>query len=185
MRTLIFNGSPRKNGDTVALLNVLKSEIPGEIRQVDAYFCNISPCSDCRWCVQKETCAIKDGMQEVYDYLENCNNVIIASPIYFSCLTGPLLSLGSRLQRYYAVKRFQGKNLFSTKKLGAVILCGGGDGSYQTALSTARCLLRESGCEYIGMAAALNTDTLRADNDVAAKTEVRKLAKRLRSGWED
>ena len=43
MKTLILNGSPRKNGDTVSLIEKIVERIVGEYRILDAYRCNISP----------------------------------------------------------------------------------------------------------------------------------------------
>ena len=50
MKTLIFNGSPRKNGGTATLIHEFKKNLPGEINVVSAYQTNISPCVDCRYC---------------------------------------------------------------------------------------------------------------------------------------
>lgn len=47
MKTLIFNGSPRKNGDTVGLINEFIKELDGEYKIVNAYYCDIKPCIDC------------------------------------------------------------------------------------------------------------------------------------------
>lgn len=83
IKTLILNGSPRKNGDTAFLIQQLTDQLHGEIKIVNAYTANISPYIDYRKCREKFGCAIKDEMQEVYQYLEICDNVIFASPIYF------------------------------------------------------------------------------------------------------
>ena len=90
MKTLILNGSPRVHGDTVSLINELTKSLDGEYRIVDAYRSNISPCLDCRFCWENSGCAIKDEMQEIYSYIEDCDNIVIASPIYFSELTGKM-----------------------------------------------------------------------------------------------
>ena len=37
MKTLILNGSPRKNGDTISLVNLIIPEIIGDYRIVNAY----------------------------------------------------------------------------------------------------------------------------------------------------
>ena len=95
MKTLIFNGSPRPKGDTAGLLSLLKEDLAGEYRQVDAYRADISPCVDCRSCWTRKGCAIQDEMQEVYAYIQACDNILIASPIYFSELTGRLLDVGN------------------------------------------------------------------------------------------
>jgi len=115
MKTLIWNGSPRKNGDTVSLLEQTVNKI------VNAYFCKVSPCMDCRFCWSKAGCSIKDEMQEVYAYIQECDNILLASPIYFSELTGKLLDLGSRLQTYYSTRFFRKEEPVSKSKKGAVI----------------------------------------------------------------
>ena len=101
MKTLIFNGSPRKNGDTVSLINTLKNELSGEINRIDKYYSDIQPCIDCRYCWTHSGCAIKDEMQRVFSLIDETDNIVIASPIYFSELSGSLLSVLSRLQYLY------------------------------------------------------------------------------------
>ena len=126
MKTLIFNGSPRKNGDTMEMIKKLTENLDGEIKIVNAYNSDISPCIDCRYCWKRNGCAIKDGMQEIYDYIQDCDNVVIASPIYFAELSGMLLALGSRLQTYVSAKYMRKETPIAKPKKGAVILAGGG-----------------------------------------------------------
>ena len=83
MKTLIINGSPRVSGDTVSLINRLSENLSGEYRIINTYTCNISPCVDCRYCKTHAGCAIRDDMQEVYKYIEECDNIVIASTVYF------------------------------------------------------------------------------------------------------
>lgn len=149
MKTLIFNGSPRRNGDTVSLIHYVTSNLNGEFRIVNAYFDHISPCVDCRYCWKANDCAIDDEMSQVYAYLEECDNIIIASPIYFSELTGKLLDIASRLQKYYCAKHFRKESLIQKAKKGVVILVGGGDGSSEKAYDTARTILRLMNCSVI------------------------------------
>ena len=108
MKTLIFNGSPRKNGDTSQLLQKFCAGLDGEYRIVRAYDGAIKPCVDCRYCWEHPGCAIKDGMTEIYDWIADCDNVVIASPVYFSELTGPLLSVLSRVQTLFCGRFFRG-----------------------------------------------------------------------------
>ena len=83
MKTLIFSGSPRKNGETAFMIEELKKAMGGEFKEVNAYRADIRPCVDCRWCFEHEGCAIKDEMQEVYDYIQECDHIVLASPVYF------------------------------------------------------------------------------------------------------
>ena len=50
--------------------------------------------------------------------IEESDNILIASPIYFGQLTGPLISLGSRLQAYYCAEAFQNRPLLKRIKKG-------------------------------------------------------------------
>lgn len=149
MKTLILNGSPRINGDTTSLVEKVTEKIVGEYRIVDAYRCNISPCIDCRFCYQNQGCAINDEMQEIYEYIQDCDNILIASPIYFSELTGKLLDVGSRLQTYWCAKYFRNEETVMKPKKGAVILVGGGDGSINKPYDTACILLHHMNCYNI------------------------------------
>ena len=146
---------------------------------VDAYNASINPCIDCRYCWKKDGCAQMDDMQEIYDYIEDCDNVVIASPIYFSELSGELLSVGSRLQMYFAAEYFRKNTIITKKKYGAVILCGGGDGSPVKAEDTALCLLRHMKTVSVGHVYSLQTNTLSELGDESALIEIRELAAKL------
>lgn len=149
MKTLIINGSPRVNGDTASLLDIIRKNIAGECRVLNAYGSNISPCVDCRYCWEKEGCAIQDEMQEIYDYIQECDNILIASPIYFSELTGRVLDVGSRLQTYFCAEYFRGEKPILKPKKGAVLLVGGGDGHMEKAYETACVLLHHMNCHDV------------------------------------
>ncbi len=136
MKTLILNGSPRRNGDSVSLINKLTEKLNGEYKIVNAYCSDISACVDCRYCWSNNGCSINDEMTEIYDYIVGCDNVAIASPIYFSQPTGKLLDVCSRFQTYFAAKHFRNQVLSIKPKKGAVILVGGGDGNPENAYKT-------------------------------------------------
>ena len=166
MKTLILNGSPRENGDTVSLIREVTKKLPGDYKLVDAYRCGISPCIDCRYCWDHSGCAVKDEMQEVYEYIQECDNILIASPVYFSELTGRLLDLGSRLQTYYCASSFRKEEPIPKEKKGAVILVGGGDGCMDKAYGTACTLLHHMNCHAIHkLVYSHNTNEIPAIND--------------------
>ena len=169
MKTLILNGSPRKNGDTVSLIKKVIDGLVGEFKVINAYSCNISPCIDCRFCQGNSGCSIRDEMQAVYEYIQECDNIIIASPIYFSELTGKLLDVGSRLQTYFCARFFRKEMPIQKPKRGAVILVGGGDGHMNKAYETACTLLHHMNCHNIHtLVSAHNTDNLPAIEDKKA-----------------
>lgn len=183
MLTLILNGSPRAQGDTAHLIAALREELAGEVEEISAYRARISPCVDCRWCWSHGSCALRDDMQRVYDLLARADNVVIASPVYFSELTGRTLDIASRLQVYYAGKRFAGiAPPLRRPKRGAVLLTGGGDGSPARALESARMLLRHMGvanADAAPCAASLHTDDVPAREDAAALAAARDIGRML------
>lgn len=133
----------------MSLIDVIRENIKGEYKLVNAYRCDISPCVDCRYCWENTGCAIQDEMQEIYDYIQECDNIILASPIYFSELTGKLLDVASRLQTYFSAKILRKEIHIAKPKKGAIILvCGGGAGT-DKACDTAEMLLHLMNCSEI------------------------------------
>jgi hypothetical protein len=179
MKTLILNSSPRLNGDVAALLNVLRDNLNGEIVEISAYRDNIMPCIDCRKCQTTPGCAFRDDMDIVVS--NEFDNVIVASPVYYGLLAGPLVSLASRFQFYRSAKVVLNAPIEVTPKLGAVILAAGGSkGNADGALPLARVILRMCGAklstENIIMSA--HTDISPAKDDTAAADKIRELAER-------
>lgn len=169
MKTLIINGSPRKGGETVSLINKLTEQLNGEYKILNACYTSISPCVDCRYCWSNDSCAINDEMAEIYDYIETCDNVVIASPIYFSQPTGKLLDVCSRFQTYFSEKHFRNQTPIINSKKGAVILVGGGDGNPQKAYDTLSGILRHINVTDIyKLVGSFNTNELPATEDVQA-----------------
>ena len=180
MKTLIFNGSPRVHGDTVSLINRLTKSLEGEYRVVDVYRSNISPCIDCRYCWENSGCVIKDEMQDIYSYIEECDNIVIASPLYFSELTGKMLDLGSRLQTFFCGRFFRKEEISITPKKGAVIIVGGGDGRAEKAYETACTLMHHMNCHNIDeMVCSFNTNVVPAIQDEKVIEGIDRIAKFL------
>lgn len=168
MKTIIFSGSPRENGDTAYLINVLTENLTGEYMIVDCYRDDISPCVDCRACRERSGCVINDGMQKIYDYIRDCDNVVIATPIYFSQPTGKLLDVWSRFQTYFSASHFRHECNALKPKRGVVILVGGGSGGAQSAMETATALLRSVNSLENTLIGSLNTDVISARDDIKA-----------------
>lgn len=180
MQTLIINGSPHKKGDTYALITELSNNLHGEIKIIKTYFCDIKPCNDCRYCWSHPACAIKDEMTSIFQYINQADNIVIASPIYFSELTGSLLQFASRLQYLWVSKNKRREAVLSEKPHnGIILLSGGGDGSADKALSTAKTLLKLMGAEFSGSVISHNTDAVPAVNDEKAKEEIKQIAAML------
>ena len=185
MKTLIFNGSPRENGGTSTLIRELENSLAGEINVINSYKAKVSPCVDCRYCWENDKCCLDDEMQNIYRLIDESDNIIIASPIYFEELTGSLLSLMSRLQYYWIARKFRNTEMLSQKKRnGALILVDGGGCSVGNAMTMGKCLLRKMKSDFIGSVYFSGTENTPKNDTVVPQsilTEIKHLSMKLMS----
>lgn len=184
MSTLILNGSINKNGDTEALLEVARETLTGEVIEISAFHDRIKPCLGCKPC-NGLRCIIKDKLSPILDLetgiANEINNVLIASPIRISGLTGSLMSLAERFQLWYIMEEFLKVEKQLTVKQGGLILVGGGYGTEKRAISQATYILNQMKTTLLekDIITSLNTDELPANEDKPAIENVRKLALRM------
>lgn len=183
MNTLVLNGSPHKNGDSMTLLKELKKHLIGDVDLFSSYDGSISPCDDCRHCWKKDTCRISDNMQELYAKINDYDNVIIVSPLYFSELSGSLLNMCSRFQYFWTARHFRKIELITTRKKGVLIIVGAGDGDTISAERSADILFNHLKTDCIGTVFSLETAVTPARKDKQALTQAKKLAESLNSHY--
>lgn len=177
MNTLILNGSPHPEGETMLLVRALTDRLRGKSHLIHCYTAHIAPCTDCRACRVQDSCVLADDMQAVYALYEQCDNLILASPVYYASLTGRLLDAVSRFQRYDAARRFRHAAIPVKPKRAAVILTCGGSGGAGTAFTAAEIILKELGAtEIFPLICSAHTDTVPAADDSAALHLVREAA---------
>jgi len=100
MKVLMINGSPRKNGNTsLALAQMAKifdaEGIDTETVQVGNE--DIRGCIACHYCDEHGRCAFDDLVNETAAKFEECDGLIIASPVYYGSANGTLISFLDRL----------------------------------------------------------------------------------------
>ena len=81
--------------------------------------------------------------------MDEADNVVVASPIYFGNLTGSLLNWASRLQYFWASRNIRKVQPISTKyRKGVVILIvNGGKGHIDPAVFAGKDLLKQTWAE--------------------------------------
>lgn len=130
MKILVFNGSPRPNGNTAAMVKAFAegAEKNGhDITVVAVCSKNIAGCLACEYCHTKGNgrCIRQDDMQEIYPVLDEAEMIVLASPVYYHSFTG---QLQCAVNRIYALDK--PKHL----KKAALILSSGSDGVFGGAI---------------------------------------------------
>ena len=100
MKVLLINGSPRANGNTALALeemaNVFTQEgIETEIVHVGNK--DIRGCLACTSCYKDGTCVVNDIVNECAAKFEECDGMVVASPVYYASANGTLISFLDRL----------------------------------------------------------------------------------------
>jgi len=176
MKTLIINGSAQKDGDTLFLINCFLKDATGEVVFFNCFFENYGACIACKKC-GGGVCKKSDDMQKLYKKLETCDNVIIASPVYFGNLTPPLLSVLSRLQCYYK-NNYKTQPKIGKEKKGILILTAGNN-KIMYAKKYAGLMFKILNAKIIGTIDSLATDTTPANSDKIAKAKAHKFSKEI------
>jgi len=132
MKFSVLMGSPRKNGNTSALLTPFIEELEKEGEEVECvwlYDMNIEPCIACRNCQKDWTsfaCIHQDQMQGIFDMVLNSDFIVFATPIYSFYCTAPMKAVLDRLvygmNKYYGDEK--GPSLWAGKKCAILATCG-------------------------------------------------------------
>ena len=132
MKVLVLMGSPRKGGNTAALLAPFCEELRSagaETETVWLYDRDIRPCLACRRFQEDWTafgCGQQDDVQELFDKVLESDCVVLATPIYAWYCTPPMKALLDRL--VYGMNKFygaeKGPSLWAGKAVALLTTCG-------------------------------------------------------------
>lgn len=126
MKIIAICGSSRR-GNTEYTLNKMLTKADHMGHQTDLVLLRekrIELCDGCFECDTTSKCKIKDGMQDIYDRMENSDLLIFASPNYFDSYTGLMKNFIDRLRPYCSSGKMNGKKM--------VIISVGGGGPLST-----------------------------------------------------
>jgi multimeric flavodoxin WrbA len=90
MKILAISFSPRKDGNTVTLLNEALKGAQQDGVQAELYSIagkNLQPCDGCWACREGGKCPIKDDMAELQDKMVAADGIIFGTPVYFYGMT--------------------------------------------------------------------------------------------------
>ena len=128
MKTIILNGSPRKNWNTTLMLKEARkgAESAGaETEYVDLFDLSYTGCRSCLACKRKGAerckCFWKDDLSPVIDRIFAADALIIGSPIYLGDITSQVRGLIERLH-FCALSYDDYSNYFAGKVDVGIIL---------------------------------------------------------------
>lgn len=127
MKVLLINGSPNMKGCTyTALTEVEKTlhEAGVDTEIIHVGNKDLRGCIGCRQCKTNGKCVFDDLVNEVAPKFEECDGIVIGSPVYFASANGTLVSFIDRL--FYSVP------FDKTMKVGAAVVSARRGGSSAT-----------------------------------------------------
>jgi len=127
MKILGISGSPRKGGNSDILLEKAlegASASGSEIEKIILSDLNISPCQEEEYeTVNSDGLSIvDDDIHTIFEKINECDVLILASPIFFGSLSAQTKIMIDRFQCVWVSKTMLKKEIFSEKKIGGLIL---------------------------------------------------------------
>ena len=122
MKILGISGSPRKDGNTVAMLNEALKAAKAEGAEVELFSAagkNINGCEGCWSCTKTGKCKIKDDVTGLFEKMLTADGIIFGTPVYFYGMTAQAKAI---IDRTISLRE-PGKNL-SNKVFGVVASAG-------------------------------------------------------------
>ncbi|MEL7567796.1 MAG: flavodoxin family protein [Dehalobacterium sp.] len=104
MNIIAVNGSPRKKWNTATLLQKAldgAASVGAQTEMIHLYNLEYKGCTSCFACKKKGgalgRCAMRDDLTDVLERVVRCDVLLLGTPIYYSNITGEMLSFLERL----------------------------------------------------------------------------------------
>lgn len=127
---VILNGSPRKNGNTSALVQKFTQGARQAGHTVSEFFLSDMKINGCKGCFGGHSsrpcpCVQKDDMDQIYPAIRTCDVVVLASPLYYWNFSG---QLRTAMDRLFALEENDGNLLRGHNRACALLMAAEGHG---------------------------------------------------------
>ena len=117
MKVLLINGSPHKSGATFTALHEVEKRL--NINDIETEFIHIGAedirgCIACGFCSKNGKCIFDDAVNQASNKFEQCDGIVVGSPVYYASANGTLISFLDRL--------FYSTHFDKTMKVGACVV---------------------------------------------------------------
>ncbi|MBQ6277709.1 MAG: flavodoxin family protein [Bacteroidales bacterium] len=117
MKILLINGSPRANGNTAIALHEMETVFATEGVETEYIQVGNKPvrgCMACGACANAGKCVFDDIVNEVAPKFEQCDGIVVGSPVYYASANATLVAFLDRL--------FYSTSFDKTMKVGASVV---------------------------------------------------------------
>lgn len=117
MKVLMINGSPHKEGNTYIALHEMEKIFQQENIETEIIHIghkDIRGCIACGTCKEKGKCVFNDIVNETAALFEQCDGLVVASPVYYASANATLVAFLDRL--------FYSTSFDKTMKVGASVV---------------------------------------------------------------
>ncbi len=156
MKTVILFGSPRKDGNTRQLTDRFAQGLKasqGDVRVLYLNDMNIRPCQGCQACAENGVCRINDDMKDIIKYVQECDLVVYATPIYWY---GPSAQLKLAMDRCVAFYDKDYNSRIKGKKAVTLVSCADtNESTCEPAIGMFTKTFEGLGMEYTGHVEAI------------------------------
>lgn len=100
MKVLLINGSPRANGNTAVALNEMIKVFEKEVIETELIHVGnlaIRGCIACGHCYKNGQCVFDDIVNESAEKFEQCDGLVVGSPVYYAGANATLTAFLTRL----------------------------------------------------------------------------------------
>ena len=127
---VILNGSPRRSGNTSALVKAFAEGAEAAGHTVTEFFLDAMDIHGCKGCFGGRSsrdcpCVQQDGMADIYPVGKASDVVVLASPLYYWNLSGQLRTAVDRL---FALEEGDGNLLRGRGRASALLMAAEGNG---------------------------------------------------------
>ena len=118
LKVLMFNGSPRSNGNTAVALREMETVFRKNGVEVETVIIGnraTRGCVACGGCAKTGKCVFDDTVNELAPKFEAADGLVVASPVYYASANATLIACLDRL--------FYSTPFDKTMKVGASVVC--------------------------------------------------------------
>ncbi len=129
-KIVVLNGSPRKNGNTSALVRAFADGAESAGHEVRVFYLGAMEIHGCKGCFGGHSsrecpCVQKDAMCEIYPAVREAEVVVLASPLYYWNMSG---QLRTAIDRLFALEEGDGNLLRGQGRASALLMAAEGQG---------------------------------------------------------